>query len=102
MIEVHLYGTLKKKFTPDASLAEDTIVSIPNEENEQFQHFLKRLGLKFKECGDCFINGNLAFRDTIVPPNARVGLFPLGMHLIDGGQYIKGHGFVTTNPYDNL
>ncbi len=102
MIEVHLYGTLKKKFKHDASLAEDTIVTIPSEENEQFQDFLIRLGLKFIECGDCFINGKLAFRETIVPQNARVGLFPLGMHLIDGGQYIKGHGFVTTNPYDNL
>ncbi len=101
MLEVHLYGIIKKRFKSTASFAEDTIITLPNKENEQFQEFLTRLSLKMKECGDCFINGKLAFKDTIVPKNARIGLFPLGMHLIDGGQYLKGHGFVTTNPFDD-
>ncbi|MFX1285522.1 MAG: hypothetical protein ACFFB5_17925 [Promethearchaeota archaeon] len=101
MLEIYVYGIFKKKFKPDASLAEDTVITLPNKKNECFQDFLIRLGLTLNECGDCFINGKLAFRDTVIPKNARIGLFPVGMHLIDGGQYIKGHGFVTTNPFDN-
>ena len=90
----------RKKFKPKSSLAENTIINLPNVENEKFQDMLKRLDLRFEECGDCFINGKLAFKDSNVPKNARIGLFPFGMRLIDGGQYIKGHGYVTTNPFD--
>ena len=102
MLEIHLYGILMKKFKPNASFAEDTVITLPNEKNERFRDLLKRLGLSIKECGDCFINGKLAYQDTVIPKNARVGLFPFGMHLLDGGQHIKGHGFVTTNPFDDL
>lgn len=102
MLKIYLYGIFKKKFKPDASLAEDTVINLPNEKNEQFQNLLRRLGWSIKECGDCFINGKLAYQDTIIPKNARIGLFPFGMHLLDGGQYIKGHGYITTNPYDDL
>jgi hypothetical protein len=102
MLEIHLYGIFRKKFKPNASYAEDIVITFPNKKNEKFQDFLKRLGLSSKECGDCFINGNLAYQDTIIPENARIGLFPFGMHLLDGGQHIKGHGFVTTNPFNDL
>jgi hypothetical protein len=102
MLEIHLYGIIKKKFRPNASFAEDTVLTLPNEKNDRFRDLLERLDLDIKECGDCFINGKLAYHDTIIPKNARIGLFPFGMHLIDGGQYIKGHGFITTNPYDEL
>ena len=102
MLEIHLYGIFRKKFKPYASYAEDTVITLPNVKNERFRDLLKRLGLNPKECGDCFINGILAYQDTIIPKNARVGLFPYGMHLLDGGQHIKGHGFVTTNPFDDL
>ncbi|MFW9906327.1 MAG: hypothetical protein ACFFFH_18545 [Candidatus Thorarchaeota archaeon] len=102
MLEIHLYGIFRKKFKPNASFAEDTIISLPNFKNEHFQNLLERLGLRVKECGDCFINGRLANQDTIIPENARIGLFPFGMHLLDGGQHIKGHGFVTTNPFNDL
>ena len=102
MLEIHLYGIFRKRFKPNASFAEDTVISLPNEKNEQFRDLLKRLGLSPEECGDCFINGKLAYQDTIIPTNARIGLFPYGMHLLDGGQHIKGHGFVTTNPFNDL
>ena len=102
MIEIHLYGIFRKKFKPNASFAEDTVITVPNEENERFRDLLNRLGLNSKECGDCFINGKLAYQDTIIPKDARIGLFPFGMHLLDGGQHIKGHGFVTTDPFEEV
>ncbi|UCE13360.1 MAG: hypothetical protein JSV04_14390 [Candidatus Heimdallarchaeota archaeon] len=101
LIKIHLYGQLKKRFQPDASLAENTVITLPYKENECFKDLLFRLNLDEDECGDCFVNGKLAFPDTRVPKDARIGLFPFELRLIDGGQYIKGHGFVTKNPYAN-
>ncbi|MFX1516260.1 MAG: hypothetical protein ACFFC6_08125 [Promethearchaeota archaeon] len=102
MLEIHLYGVFRKKFKPNASYAEDTVITLPDVKNERFQDLLERLGLIMKACGDCFVNGKLAYQDTLIPKNARIGLFPYGMHLLDGGQHIKGHGFVTTNPFNDL
>ena len=98
MIEIHLYGILKKKLDPNASFAEDTILSIPHVKKETFSDLLKRLDFKPTECGDCFINGKVANEKTIIPEDARVGLFPLGMHLLCGGQHLKGHGFISKQP----
>ncbi|MHA1967471.1 MAG: hypothetical protein ACW964_06690 [Candidatus Hodarchaeales archaeon] len=89
MLVIHIYGQLKKKFKPEATMAEDTIINLHNKEKEIFEDLLERLDLKYDECGDCFINGHLATNDFPVPMNARIGLFPFEMRLIDGGQYIK-------------
>ena len=67
MLEIHLYGIFRKKFKPNASYAEDTVITLPNVKNERFRDLLERLGLNPKECGDCFINGKLAFQDTFIP-----------------------------------
>ncbi len=101
MIEIHLYGILKKKFDPKASFAEDTVISIPHVKNESFLELLKRLDFKQTDCGDCFINGKVANETTVIPEGARVGLFPLGMHLLCGGQHLKGHGFISKKPTIN-
>lgn len=61
---------------------------------EDFEQFVGRLGLVMKELGDCFINGTLAKRTSAIRDGDRVGLFPFNMRLIDGGQYIKGHGCI--------
>ena len=98
MIEIHVYGHLKKKFDPTARLSEQTILRIPSIPGELFASLLARINLSVPECGDCFVNGVLATVGTPVPDGARVALFPLGMHLLDGGQHLKGHGFVTKTP----
>ena len=95
MIEIHVYGQLKKKFDPSARLSEQTIIRVPHIGGERFLELLKRIHLSKNECGDCFINGQVATADTLVPEGARVALFPLGMHLLCGGQHLKGHGFIT-------
>ncbi len=98
MLEIHIYGHLKKKFDPSARLSEQTIVRIPSIKGERFLEVIARIDLTVDECGDCFVNGKVATAETLVPESARVALFPLGMHLLDGGQHLKGHGYVTKTP----
>ncbi len=91
-LEVHLYGNLRqlvKHSRPD----EDTVMSVDFKENETFKGFVERLGLTQSDIGDCFIDGTLAKPETILPPGARIGLFPFNMVLLCGGQHLKGHGY---------
>ncbi|MHA2040202.1 MAG: hypothetical protein ACXAC7_18415 [Candidatus Hodarchaeales archaeon] len=98
MINIHIYGILKKKFNKNARMAENTIIKVPHKSNETFSELLNRLNVDKKELGDCFINGKLAFDHSDIPDESRVALFSFGMHLIDGGQHIKGHGYITKPP----
>lgn len=95
MIEIHLYGTLKKKIDPNASFAEDTVLHLPSVESERLIHLLKRLDIKPDECGEIFCNGKVATETTLIPKGARIGIFSTGMYLLCGGQHLKGHGFIT-------
>ena len=98
-LEIHFYGSLKNKIDPNASMAENTIKNLNYIEDETFLELLNRLNIEPEECGDCFINGKVTpFNIKIPKPqeqNTRIALFPLGMHLLCGGQHLKGHGFIT-------
>lgn len=98
MLEIHVYGTLKKRIDPKASFAKDTILSIAFVENERLQQLLKRLQIQPEECGEIFCNGLVATENTVIPEGARIGIFSTGMHLLCGGQHLKGHGFITKKP----
>lgn len=98
MIEIHLYGSLKKKIDPNASFAEDTVLHLPYIEKESLLQLLDRLNIRLDECGELFCNGNVATTSTLIPNGARIGLFSTGMHLLCGGQHLKGHGFITRKP----
>ena len=95
MLNVYVYGFLKKKFNSEANLSENTIIKVEYKEHETFAEFLKRMNILETELGDCFINGKIAEKDKIIIKDARIGLFSFGMRLLDGGQHIKGHGYVT-------
>ena len=65
MIEVTLYGDIKKKVMerlPDAS----SILIFEYVEGEQFQELLGRLGLSLENVGTCYINTEPAHPDTIL------------------------------------
>ncbi len=95
MIEIHLYGSLKKKIDPNASFAEDTVLHLPYVENESFIQLFDRLNIRIDELGEVFCNGKVAIVTALIPKGARIGLFSTGMHLLCGGQHLKGHGFIT-------
>ncbi|MFX1286543.1 MAG: hypothetical protein ACFFB5_23100 [Promethearchaeota archaeon] len=98
MIEIHLYGSLKKKIDPKASLAVDTILRLPYVKNEPLSQLLERLNISLDDCGEIFCNGKVATTSTLIPKGARIGLFSKGMYLLCGGQHLKGHGFITKKP----
>ena len=98
MIEIHIYGPLKKKIDPNASFAEDTVLCLPYIKKESLIQLLKRLNINLSECGELFIEGKVANETTIIPKGARIGVFSTGMHLLCGGQHLKGHGFITKKP----
>lgn len=88
MIEVHLYGILRM-IVPGSTPNENTVLYVESRKDEEFQHFIRRIGLDFTKLGDCFINGVLAISTDIVQSGDRVGLFPFNMRLIDGGMELK-------------
>ena len=92
MIEIHLYGNLRK-LVEGSSCSDDTILKMEYYKEERFEDLIKRLDLKFSDLGDCFIDGTLAKKDAILEDGARVALFPFNMVLLCGGQHIKGHGY---------
>lgn len=65
MIEVTLYGDVKKKVMeqiPNAS----SIMVFEYVEGEQFQELLVRLGLSLENVGNCYVNAEPAQPDTIL------------------------------------
>ena len=97
MIDVHIYGFLKKKFDEDASLGDDMIIKLEHREGLHLQELFKDLELSQEECGDCFVNGKVVKRDEnpLINDSSRVAIFSEGMYLLCGGQHLKGHGFIT-------
>ncbi|MHA1167043.1 MAG: hypothetical protein ACTSRU_04415 [Candidatus Hodarchaeales archaeon] len=100
MIDMHVYGHLKEKLVPGAKMAENTVITLPHVQNESFLELLTRIGISTSEIGDCFINHVIVtdMRNTQISDGSRVAIFSSGMYLIDGGQYIKGHGYITKQP----
>jgi hypothetical protein len=88
MIEVHLYGLLRK-LVLESKANEESVLLVESKDRESFQEFIQRLGLDMTEMGDCFINGRLAHISDSVKDEDRVGLFPYNMRLIDGGMELK-------------
>ena len=98
VISIHVYGFIKKKFNPQAKMAENTVVTLDFVPNEHFSTLLQRLKLDENELGDCFVNSTVANEKTLIPDNARIALFGKGMRLLCGGQHLKGHGFIDKKP----
>ncbi len=92
MIEIHLYGKLRR-LVHNSSASDDTVLHLEPIEGEVFSQLVERLGLSQKDLGDCFLNGNLLKPTDVISDGDRIGLFPFNMVLLCGGQHIKGHGY---------
>ncbi len=97
MIDVHIYGLLKKKFDPNASLGENTIIKLKHRNGLLLNDVFDELEISQEECGDCFVNGKVVkfHENPIIEDKSRVAIFSEGMYLLCGGQHLKGHGFIT-------
>jgi hypothetical protein len=90
MLEIHIFGSLKKIFFPEGNLSDDSAIKLPFVENETFEDLLKRLQISRSHYGEIFVNHKIV-KDLKkrIPDEARVGIFSQGMFLIDGGLYLK-------------
>ena len=90
MLEIHIYGPLKKKFLPEEKLSEDSVISLSFIENETIEELLKRLQLSRSSYGELFMNhAIISDFDKQIPDGARIGIFSTGMIAIDGVLYMK-------------
>ncbi|MFX0064952.1 MAG: hypothetical protein ACFFC7_22475 [Candidatus Hermodarchaeota archaeon] len=96
MIEVHLYGEFRK-YAKNSKATDDSKIVVSWIEGETILELIRRLGLPINDLGEVFLNHNpVNPEEATIPPKARIGIFPLGMHLLCGGQHMKGHGFITS------
>ena len=90
MIEVHLYGKLRR-FAEDPSPNGDSIILVPARECENIGDIVDRVGIPREELGrNIFLNGNLSALNRAVHDGDRLALFPPDMTLLYR-QYFSVH-----------
>ncbi len=82
MLEVHLYGKLRKYgHNPDPR--SETIVQAEHEPRDTVASIVERIGIPADELGsNIFVDGRYADLHTPIPDGARIGLFPDDMQLL--------------------
>ena len=82
MIEVHLYGKLRR-FTDNQDPSRDSIVSVPVEEEDTIAKIARRIGIPFEEIGNnIFLNGDYSALERQVADEDRLAIFPDDMQLL--------------------
>jgi len=82
MIEVHLYGKLRR-FAEEPDPTSDTIVRVPVTEGDTIGQVLARIGISLEEVGsNVFLNGEYSGLNRSVKPGDRLGVFPDDMQLL--------------------
>jgi len=82
MIEVHLYGKLRR-FAADSDPRSESVVALPYRDGETVRTIVERLGIPATELGsNLFVSGRYADLDTPVEDGDRLGLFPDDMSLL--------------------
>lgn len=90
MVEVHLYGKLRR-FAENPSPKGDSVVLVPIEEAEEIGDIVEHLGIPIDEIGrNIFLNGTLSSLNRPVHDGDRLGLFPTDMTLLYR-QYFPVH-----------
>jgi len=82
MIEVHLYGKLRR-FTDNQDPTRDSVVYIPAEEGDTIEDIIRRIGIPHEEVGsNIFLNGEYSALERKVKHGDRLGVFPDDMQLL--------------------
>ena len=82
MIEVHLYGKLRR-FTDNLDPTRDSIVNLPVEEGDTIEDIIRRIGIPNEEIGsNIFLNGEYSALKRRVRDGDRLGVFPDNMQLL--------------------
>ncbi len=93
MIEVHLYGRLRK-FSPNSKATDISKIETTYVVGETLKHCIERLGINIDATGEIFINHRLSELNEVIPRDqSRLGIFPNNMKLIDGALYLRYCGY---------
>ena len=82
MIEVHLYGKLRR-FTDNQDPAKDSIVNVPVKQGDTIEDIIRHIGMPLEEIGNnIFLNGEYSALERQVNDGDRLGIFPDNMQLL--------------------
>ena len=81
MIELHLYGKLRR-FTGQQAATGDSTLLVPCQDGDCIGSVLTRLGVPHEETSNIFVNGELCALSKEVRDGQRVGVFPDDMALL--------------------
>ncbi len=82
MIEVHLYGKLRR-FSDNQDPTGDSIVYVPVGEGDTIGDIVRRIGIPHEELGsNIFLNGEYSALGRKVKDGDRLGVFPNDMQLL--------------------
>jgi hypothetical protein len=81
MIEVHLYGKLRR-LAKESDARSDSIVRLPYQEGDTIEDVVRRLGLNPEELSHLFLNHQYSALTRLVHDGDRLGLFPTNMSLL--------------------
>jgi len=82
MIEVHLYGKLRR-FTDNQDPTHDSIIYIPVEEMDTIEDIIRHIGIPLEALGsNIFLNGEYSALARKVKNGDRLGVFPNDMQLL--------------------
>lgn len=82
MVEVHLYGKLRR-FTDNQDPSQDSIINIPVNNGDSIESIVRRIGIPFEELGsNIFLNGEYSALERKVSNGDRLGIFPDDMKLL--------------------
>ena len=82
MIEVHLYGKLRR-FTDNQDPTRDSITYTSVEKGDTIGNIIRRIGIPLEALGsNIFLNGEYSALGRIVKDGDRLGIFPNDMQLL--------------------
>lgn len=82
MVEVHLYGKLRR-FSDNQEPSQDSIIYVPVREGDTIRDIVRRIDIPFEELGNnIFLNGRYFDVEHQVKDGNRLGLFPNNMAMV--------------------
>lgn len=82
MIEVHLYGKLRR-FSDNQDPTRDSIIYVPAKKGDTIEDIVRHIGIPLEELGSSiFLNGRYFHLSRKVKDRDRLGIFPDNMAMI--------------------
>lgn len=89
MIEVHLYGKLRR-YSNNLDPSRDSVIHIPAAEVETIEDIIQRIGIPREDLGNnVFLNGEYSDFTRKVKAGDRLGIFPDDMQLLYKWHFTK-------------